>query len=110
MGRRHVQRDIAFAGLLVEQLGGKLRGIRIGVADKDAPPAAVQDHGPTGFFLTILREACLQPLVGRGLAAQQALTVGLGLLHGTFLDAKSRTGQRRGETVAPVARASRSRS
>ena len=48
MGRRHVQRDIAFAGLLVEQLGGKLRGIRIGVADKDAPQPQCRTTGPQG--------------------------------------------------------------
>ncbi len=92
MWRGDVQRDIALARLLVEQFGSELGGIGVGVADQNATPAAMQDHRAAGLLLTVLGEACLQPLVGRSLSAQQTLTVGLGLLHGAFLDAKSRTG------------------
>ncbi|MOA43182.1 hypothetical protein D3C78_1653110 [compost metagenome] len=42
--RGDVQRDVALAGTLVEQLAGQRLGRGEGVADQQAAPAAVQDQ------------------------------------------------------------------
>ncbi len=100
--RRHVEGDVALAGALVEQLAGQRVGFGEGVPDQQPAPAAVQAVGLAAGLLVVLGEARLQALVGRHLAAQQALVVRMGQVEMAFHG--SLPGGRAAGTV-PVARA-----
>ncbi len=67
--RSHIQGDIALARLLGEQVFGEDRGIRVGMADQQAPPAAAHRDRLAGFGAMVFGEARLQALVGGRLAA-----------------------------------------
>ncbi|MNC03276.1 hypothetical protein D3C75_506770 [compost metagenome] len=79
LGRGDVQGNVPLAGLLVEQLPGQARGIGKGVADQQAPPAAMHGNRRPAEFTAILGQTCLQAFVGGRLAAQQALAESRGV-------------------------------
>ncbi|MCY1519993.1 hypothetical protein D9M68_547590 [compost metagenome] len=83
--RRHIQGDIALARQFGEQVIGQGAGIRVGVTDQQATPAAVHGQGLAGFGVVIFGEACLQALVGGRLAAQKTLIEGSGSHGKRFL-------------------------
>src|SRR5690606_41011759 len=60
--RLHVQGDVALAGILVEQLIGQTFSVREGVAEQQAPPAALQDQRAADLALAFLGQARLQAL------------------------------------------------
>ena len=70
LGRGHVQRDIALAGLLVQQFLGKACRVRKGVADQQPAPAAMHGNRVGGQCAAIFGQARLQALVGRRLALE----------------------------------------
>ncbi len=72
-----VEGDVAFAGLLGEQVARQACRVGIGVADQQPPPAALQGYRSFGSVEPVLRALRLQALVGRCLTAHQALAVGL---------------------------------
>ena len=78
--RGHIEGDVAFAGPFLLQRGRQAGGIRVGMADQQAAPAAVDALRLTGIA-ALAGQVRLQALVGRCLAALQALVVGSGA-HG----------------------------
>ncbi|MNE53876.1 hypothetical protein D3C80_1486260 [compost metagenome] len=73
--RRHVQGDIALAGAFVEQGAGQAGRVGVGVADQQPTPAAMQRTRLVVGLAAIAGQLRLQSLIGRHLAAQQALAV-----------------------------------
>ncbi|MNH00908.1 hypothetical protein D3C79_601140 [compost metagenome] len=72
----HVQGDVAFARVLVEQILGQGSRVGVGVAYQQPAPAAVHGTRLVVGLAAVAGQARLQALVGRRLAAQQALAVG----------------------------------
>jgi len=75
LGRRHVQCDVALAGLLVEQFLGQAGRVGKRVADQQPAPAAMHRDRLGGQWAAVFGQARLQALVGRRLAFEQALAV-----------------------------------
>ncbi len=73
--RGHVQGDVALAGAFVQQRLGQAGRVGVGMADQQPAPAAVHGTRLVVGLAAVAGQARLQALIGRRLAAQQALTV-----------------------------------
>lgn len=84
--RRHVERDVAFAGGFLQQVAGQFLGVRVGLPDQQAAPAAVDAQRFLGGLAVIFGETRLQAFVGGRLDTLQALVVRVRQMQVAFHD------------------------